>query len=126
MSDITRESLERDHSALFAALRSEFMAAGAAAEIARIQAVRAQSLPGCEALIEKLAFDGRTTGPEASMAIVVAQREALASAGRAHHADAPAAVPNASQSAAEAEKDKPAKRQPNYQAAYAGLNKRAA
>jgi len=122
MSDITRESLERDHSALFAALRSEFMAAGAAAEIARIQAVRAQSLPGCEALIEKLAFDGKTTGPEASMAIVVAQREALAAAGNAHRADAPAAVPNAAAPGAGGH-EAPPKRQPNAQAAYAGLNK---
>lgn len=124
MSDITRESLERDHSALFAALRSEFMAAGAAAEVARIQAVRAQSLPGHEALIETLAFDGKTTGPEASMAIVVAQREALGAASRAHHGDAPPAAPAASAPAPG--NQEPAKRQPNYQAAYAGLNKRAA
>jgi capsid assembly protease len=35
---VSRESLERDHAALFAALRSEFMTAGAAAETARVQA----------------------------------------------------------------------------------------
>jgi capsid assembly protease len=125
MSDITRESLERDHSALFAAVRSEFTTAGAQAERDRIKAVRAQTLPGCEALIETLAFDGQTTGPEAAMAVLGAQREALAAAGRAHHADAPAAVPSAAAPGAGGQ-EAPAKRQPSYQAAYAGLNKRPA
>lgn len=90
---LTRESLERDHAALYAQLRSEFMAAGAQAERERIQAVRAQSLPGHEKLIEQLAFDGKTTGPEAAAAVLAAERELRQAAAAAHKADAPPAVP---------------------------------
>lgn len=53
-----------------AMLRAE----GAAGERDRIAAVRAQSLPGHEALIEKLAADGVTTGPEAAVQVVAADR----------------------------------------------------
>lgn len=51
---LTRETLERDHAALYAQLRSDLMAAGAAAERERIAAVRAQLLAGHEALDERL------------------------------------------------------------------------
>jgi signal peptide peptidase SppA len=47
---------------------------GAAGERDRIAAVRAQSLPGHEALIEKLAADGITTGAEAAIQVVAADR----------------------------------------------------
>lgn len=90
---LTRESLERDHAALYTQLRSEFMAAGAQAERERIQAVRAQSLPGHEKLIEQLAFDGKTTGPEAAAAVLAAERELRQAAAAAHKADAPQSVP---------------------------------
>lgn len=89
---ITRESLEREHAALFAQVRSEFIAAGATQERERILAVRAQSMPGCEALIETLAFDGKTSGGEAAAQVLKAQREAMANAGAAHANDAPAPV----------------------------------
>jgi signal peptide peptidase SppA len=88
-----RITLEREHATLFAELRSEFMAAGAASEIERIKAVRASALPGHEALIERLAFDGRTTGAEAAQAVLAAHREVLAAAGHQHQADAPPAAP---------------------------------
>jgi ClpP class serine protease len=90
---ITRESLERDHAALFAQLRSDFMTAGASAERDRIAAVRAQSLPGHEALVESLAMDGRTTGPEAAAAVLAAHRVMLNAAAAAHANDAPNPVP---------------------------------
>ncbi len=48
-------------------------AQGAAEEAARIKAVRRQVIPGHEALIERLAFDGITTGPEAAVAVVHAE-----------------------------------------------------
>lgn len=94
--DMDRQTLERDHPALVADLRSEFMAAGAAAEIDRVKAVRAAALPGHEALIEQLASDGKTTGAQAALAVLAAHRETLASAGSAHFADAPKAAPTSS------------------------------
>jgi signal peptide peptidase SppA len=56
-----------------AVLRAEGRVEGAISERDRIAAVRAQSLPGHEALIEQLAADGHTTGPEAAMAVVAAE-----------------------------------------------------
>ena len=102
-STMDRVTLEQQHPALFAQLQSEFTAtatatataAGAAAERQRITDVRAQTLPGHEALVEALAFDGKTTGPEAAMAVNAAERARTAAAAAAHAADAPAAVPHA-------------------------------
>lgn len=88
-----RQTLERDHPALVAELRSEFMAAGAAAELDRIQAVRAAALPGHETLIEQFAMDGKTTGAQAALQVLAAHREKLASHASAHFADAPKAAP---------------------------------
>lgn len=56
--------------AAIASARSE----GASAENQRIKDVRAQLIPGHEALIEQLAADGKTTGAEAAMAIVGAEK----------------------------------------------------
>jgi hypothetical protein len=98
---MTRESLERDHAALFATLRNEISAAarqeGATAELARVKAVLAEGegMKGHQALVMQLALDGKTTGPEAAQAILAAERQSLAAAARAHHADAPAAAPAA-------------------------------
>jgi signal peptide peptidase SppA len=90
---LTRESLERDHAALFAQVRSEFTTLGATQERERIQAVRAQTLPGHEALIDQLAFDGQTSGPEAAAAVLAAERSLRQAAVQAHHRDAPAPAP---------------------------------
>ena len=90
---LSRESLERDHAALFAQVRSEFTTLGATQERERIQAVRAQSLPGHEALVDKLAFDGQTGGPEAAAAVLAAERGVRQAAVQAHHRDAPAPAP---------------------------------
>lgn len=100
---ITRESLERDHAALFAQVRSEFVDLGATQERDRIADVRAQgaALPGHEKLIEQLAYDGKTTGPEAAAALVAAEGAARRTAAQAHFSDAPAAVPNAAAPVAE-------------------------
>ncbi|WP_382155415.1 S49 family peptidase [Hydrogenophaga sp. ANAO-22] len=65
-------------------------AEGAAAERQRIADVRAQTLPGHEALVEQLAFDGKTTGPEAASAVLKAERERIESAGKALRSEAPA------------------------------------
>lgn len=108
--NLTREALERDHAALYGQIRTEALAEGAAQERARIQAVRAQTLPGHEALIETLAFDGKTTGPEAASAVLAAERSVIDARKKAHAADAPPAAPDGNAGAhAEHAADKPAK-----------------
>jgi signal peptide peptidase SppA len=51
---------------------------GATAECARIQAVEKAALPGHEQLIASLKFDGKTTGAEAALQVVAAEKKALA------------------------------------------------
>jgi signal peptide peptidase SppA len=92
MTDLTRESLQKDHPQLLASLQAEFSAAGAQAERDRIAGVRAQVVPGHEALVETLATDGKTTPEQAAMAVNAAVRAAHAAAATAHMKDAPAAV----------------------------------
>lgn len=50
-------------------------AAGAQGERDRIASVRSQTLPGHEALIEQLAFDGTSTADDAAKAIIAAERQ---------------------------------------------------
>jgi len=57
--------------------KKEAMAAGAEAERNRIKNVQAQMLPGHEALIETLKFDGKTTGPEAAVQVLGAEKALL-------------------------------------------------
>lgn len=119
----TAEALAAAYPALVEQIRATAHSAGATAERDRITAVRAQSLPGHEALIDKLAFDGKTTGPEAAVAVLSAVRTATAGAAAAHFADAPrGANPSPTHSGA-AGSDAPAPRQPDAAKAYAGLNK---
>jgi hypothetical protein len=49
-------------------------------------------MPGHEALIEQLAADGKTTGPEAAVQVLAAERAAVAARGQAFVEDAPAPV----------------------------------
>jgi signal peptide peptidase SppA len=72
-----------------AVLRTE----GAAGERDRIAAVRAQALPGHEGLIEKLAADGQTTGPEAAVQVIAADRVRQQGIAQARLDDAIDAVP---------------------------------
>ena len=74
-----------------AMLRAE----GAEGERDRIAAVRAQSLPGHEALIEKLAADGKTTGPEAAVQVVAADRVRQQNLAQARLNDAIDPIPQA-------------------------------
>jgi hypothetical protein len=89
------EAIAEGYSAGHAAGHSEGLIAGAAAECARIQAVRAQSLSGHEALIEQLANDGRTTGPEAAMAVNAAERQRQATVGSSRLGGVQPALPQA-------------------------------
>lgn len=98
LATTTREQLQAHAPALFAALQSEFTQAGAQGERDRITAVRSHSLAGHEALIEQLAFDGKTTGPEAAAAVLTAERTLRARAVQAHAEDAPKPVPTSASS----------------------------
>jgi signal peptide peptidase SppA len=74
-----------------AILRSE----GASAETQRVNDVRAQLVPGHEALIEQFAADGQTTGDQAARAIVQAEREVRTAQAAARASDAVAPLPEA-------------------------------
>jgi len=81
-------ALTEHHTPIVAAIHAQ----GAAAERERIQAVRAQLMPGHEKLIEQLAFDGKTSGPEAAVQVVNAERAASDKRRAALAADAPPPV----------------------------------
>lgn len=68
---------------------------GAEAENQRISDVRAQSVPGHEELIEQLAFDGKSTGADAALAIVAAEQKKGAQAAADLEEEAPPVVPPA-------------------------------
>lgn len=70
-------------------------AEGAESERQRIAAVRARSLPGHEALIDRLAADGKTTGVEAGDAVLAAEKLVLSSMATARQSDGASSVPYA-------------------------------
>lgn len=88
---ITRASFEQDHAQLFAQLSAEFTTLGATQERTRIQAVLAvgEGLPGHEKLLATLAYDGKTSAAEASMAVLAAEKQQRTAAAAAHANDAP-------------------------------------
>jgi signal peptide peptidase SppA len=101
-STMDMKDLKEQHPALFAHIETETAAAVAAASVTaaaaerdRITGVRATALPGHEALVEKLAFDGKTTPAEAALAVNAAHRASITAAAKAHDADAPKALPHA-------------------------------
>jgi ClpP class serine protease len=83
---MTRDVLAAEHPDLLTSLLEEGRALGHAAglvegaanERKRIQDVEAQLLPGHEALIETLKYDGKTTGAEAAIQIVRAEKDLAA------------------------------------------------
>lgn len=97
------EQLRAAHPDLAAALVAEGFAAGATAERERILAVEAQSLPGHETLIAGLKVDGKTTGAEAALQVLAAERSVCAGRAAAIGGAAPKPVPHAA-----APTDKPA------------------
>ncbi len=92
---ITREELQAQSPDLLRAILAEGHAAGALAERERMLAVEGQALPGHDALIAKLKADGKTTGPEAALAVLNAERQLRATAAGSLAADAPAPVASA-------------------------------
>lgn len=98
---IDRAYLTANHPALVAEIRAEGVnegrqigllagkAEGAAAERDRIKAVEAAALPGHDALIEALKYDGVTTGADAALKVLAAHKATLANMGANLTADAP-------------------------------------
>ena len=83
--------------------------AGIQAEVDRVAAVNAALIPGHEALIAKLAADGKTTGAEAALAVNQAEKAARHAALTAMQEDLPksppAADPGNEETAAKEEKE---------------------
>jgi len=94
-----------------ASLRAE----GAESERQRIAAVRARSLPGHEALIDRLAADGKTTGPEAADAVLAAEKSNLVSQAAVRMVDAAPAIAYAAAPDALSEAKEPQKVEPTAQ-----------
>lgn len=99
------EQLKADHPELVEAITAEAQAGmteavatarseGAAAEHQRIADVRARCVPGHEALIEQLAFDGKSTGADAALAIVTEEQKLRSQAGAALTDEANEPVPS--------------------------------
>ena len=88
---ITRESIAAEAPDVLAAILAE----GATAERDRIQGIEAQALPGHDALIASLKFDGKTTPGEAAMAVNAAERGLRSAHAAAQAAEAPQPVPTA-------------------------------
>jgi len=68
---LTVDSVKTDHPDIFAAIFAE----GVRAENDRVKSVQAQSFPGHEKLIAEMIADGKTTGSEAAIKILAAERE---------------------------------------------------
>lgn len=75
--DITLEVLAKDAPELLASIKADALKEGAKLERERIQAVLEQAMPGHDDLINKLAFDGKTTGPEAAVQVLAAEKAVL-------------------------------------------------
>lgn len=97
-----RKQLETEHPAMFAQLRAEFTAEGARAERTRIQQVEAACLAGHEALIAGMKFDGKSSGADAAMAVLSAEKSLRSKAAVALAADAPVPAKPAATPAVEA------------------------
>jgi signal peptide peptidase SppA len=95
-----KETLLKEHPELAAALinegvekgKAEGLKEGAAAELQRIKDVEASGLPGHEALISELKFDGKTTGGEASQKVLTAEKQNRANVLANIKEDAPPAL----------------------------------
>lgn len=85
VEEMDLETIKKEHAEIYGAIMLE----GATAERQRIQDVLAQALPGHEVMVNKLAFDGKTTGAEAAVAVLGAERQARVATFAAMTEDAP-------------------------------------
>ena len=86
---LTAEQVASEHPDIAAAFRAQ----GATAERERIQAVEGQLIPGHEALIHTLKFDGKSGAGEAAVAVLAAEKGTRSKQAAALAADAPKALP---------------------------------
>ncbi|HEY0847404.1 MAG TPA: signal peptide peptidase SppA [Noviherbaspirillum sp.] len=86
---LTAEQVAAEYPDIAQAFRAE----GAAAERARIQAVEGQLIPGHEALINSLKFDGKSTGGDAAQAVLAAERTTRNAQAKAIASEAPSPLP---------------------------------
>jgi len=86
--------LPADVEAMRTQAKAEGFKAGAEAERARIQAVEEQLMPGHEELVAKLKFDGKTTGEQAAVQILAAEKKKLGGIAADLKTDAPKTAPN--------------------------------
>lgn len=87
-SVMTKDELQAQHPNLAAELRAD----GAKAERDRIQSIEAQTIPGHEALITSLKFDGKSSAGDAALAVLAAEKTARAAHAKATADDAPPPV----------------------------------
>ena len=92
---MTIEELKGSNHDLYQAVLDEGKAVGAQAERDRIAEVRALATPGHEALVEQMAFDGKSTGADVALAIVAAEKALRAAAEKSIIDEAPPVVPPA-------------------------------
>lgn len=76
VAGLQQEQLAEGNPALVATITAEATKLGAQQERDRIAAVRAQSIPGHEALVAQMELDGTSTGADAALAIVAAEKQA--------------------------------------------------
>lgn len=103
MTDITRDTIASDYPDIAKALTDDGYAAGliagraqgAEAERNRIQGIEALAMPGHDALIAQLKFDGATTAAEAALQIIAAEKENRTAMAAKIKLDTPAPVPHA-------------------------------
>ncbi len=103
MTNITKELIASDYTDIAAAFSDEGYAAGlevgkklgAEAERERIKGIEAVSMPGHEALIAALKFDGNTTAADAAVQIIGAEKATRETMATRISADAPKPVPHA-------------------------------
>lgn len=87
--DISAEMIAQQYPAIAEAFRLE----GAMQERDRIKAVEEQLIPGHEALIQTLKFDGKTSGSEAAVKVLAAEKQSRTNMLANLKADAPQAMP---------------------------------
>lgn len=114
-ADQATAALSKDHETALAAARIE----GATQERERIQAVEAAALPGHNALIAALKFDGKTTGPEAAAKVITAERELRAKRGGDIDADRGSAFVPAGAEEGAGDESKPAAGKKDFDALVA-------
>lgn len=94
---ITLAIVKAEHTDIAEALKAEGytegMAAGIEQETARIKSVQDVCLPGHEALIQALMFDGTTTANQAAIQVIKAETESRGKMAAAIKSDAPAPLP---------------------------------